>query len=116
MTAYSKEKMRVYMQGRRAADPEKYKAYRKQPQVIAKARNRSLLKRYGLDLEICELIFDSQGRRCAICQTDDPGKRGGRLTIITKPARFGGFCAVTATWGSAISMTARGSWRLRSPI
>lgn len=49
-----------------AANPEK-----------AKARNRkNALKRYGLSVSGFNALLAAQGGRCAICRTDDPGKRG----------------------------------------
>lgn len=37
-------------------------------------RNHSLLQKYGISLLEWEALFDSQGRVCAICDTDE--KRG----------------------------------------
>lgn len=48
-------------------NPEKYKLIQK---------NSSLKKHYGITLAERDLILESQGGRCAVCRTDDPGKRG----------------------------------------
>ena len=51
----------------RTKNPEKYKLIQK---------NADLHKLYGITLEERDLILQSQNGRCAICRTDDPGKRG----------------------------------------
>ena len=38
-------------------------------------RSRRLQRDYGIDENEWQRIFESQGRRCAICRTDDPGAR-----------------------------------------
>ncbi len=57
--ADEKERRRV----ERLKDPEK---------CIRRNRTKSL-KKYGLTIEQWETLFDSQGRRCAICDTCDSG-------------------------------------------
>jgi hypothetical protein len=51
----------------KAKNPEKYKLIQK---------NSSLKKLYGITVEERDLILQSQGGRCAICRTDQPGPRG----------------------------------------
>ena len=50
----------------KAKNPEKYKLIQK---------NTSLKKLYGITLEERDLILQSQGNRCAICRSEDPGNR-----------------------------------------
>ena len=42
----------------------------------ANFRNRMLIRTYGITLEQYADMFQSQGLRCAICNTEDPGKKG----------------------------------------
>lgn len=37
------------------------------------------IKRYGLNAEQWEALFDAQGRRCGVCRSDNPGRRGPRF-------------------------------------
>lgn len=39
---------------------------------------RRLLSRYGITEQQYEAMLEAQGRRCAICRTDQPGGNGGR--------------------------------------
>jgi len=40
-------------------------------------KNNKYKKRYGIDLETAEIMLLSQGGRCAICGTEDPGRGTG---------------------------------------
>ena len=40
-----------------------------------KRRNSTRTKKYGVSPESIEFTFNSQGRRCAICETEEPGGR-----------------------------------------
>lgn len=52
-----------------AANPDKMRAAI--PRTVARARKRQ----HGVTLEMYEEMLASQGRRCAICRTDSPGRR-----------------------------------------
>jgi hypothetical protein len=41
-----------------------------------RVRDGQLKVKFGISLEEWEARFDAQGRRCAICGTDEPGGRG----------------------------------------
>jgi hypothetical protein len=55
----------AYRSERRKLFPEQFRARDK----------RGNLRRYGLKEADWEALFDSQGRRCSICQTDTPSGR-----------------------------------------
>lgn len=53
--------------------------HRKEYGVSVRGRyvqRRSNLGRYGITPEQWDAMFESQGNRCAICRTDDPGGKG----------------------------------------
>jgi len=54
---------------RRAANPEKYKAFAR------KSEQKRRLKRYGLSYDDYINLFNQQGNLCAICGTNTSGKR-----------------------------------------
>ena len=67
------ERWREYNRRARIKNTEYYRAYTK---IYApKARERHLLKKYGLTSVAWEALFDSQNRRCAICRRPDPGQQ-----------------------------------------
>lgn len=76
MTYDQKEYQRAY----RSRNKERLRAKNKE----WAQRNPELLywynvkQRYGITREQWELLFERQGRRCAICRTDTPGGRGKR--------------------------------------
>src|ERR1039458_645999 len=47
----------------------------------AKRHAYHLLRKYGLTLDAGEFTFGSQGRRCAICGTEEPGGRFNKWQI-----------------------------------
>lgn len=72
----------LYMNGKRgwrckaalqAYQRERNKTRPKRPYDPEKARDVRLKRFYGLTTEQWETMFDSQGRRCAICGTENPG-------------------------------------------
>jgi hypothetical protein len=68
-----------YRERYHALTPEqRLRRYRNKTARTPLYRRREHLKaRYGLSLEQWEAIFDTQGRRCAICSSDSSGwKRG----------------------------------------
>jgi hypothetical protein len=77
-----REKHAKYARNRRAAKPGEAEARNrrwaeKHPERYQfLQKNGSLKKLYGITLEERDLILKSQGDRCAICRTDNPGRRG----------------------------------------
>lgn len=51
-------------------------------QSTDKKRAGHLRRRYGITPEAYEALLSSQGGRCAICRTDDPGGRHGRYFAV----------------------------------
>lgn len=49
---------------------------RRNPQSPLHNRMWKLLHRYGIHPREWEILFDLQGKRCAICRTDSHGSRG----------------------------------------
>lgn len=68
------ERWREYNRRARLKNAAYYAAYNKA--YAPKARERHLLKKYGLTAVAWDVLFASQGWRCAICKTTDPGKNG----------------------------------------
>lgn len=62
----------------REAHPDEARAARKRWSKTnpLRARNSALKTLYGITLDQWEALFDSQGRRCAICCADKPDGRG----------------------------------------
>jgi hypothetical protein len=69
----------------RAKNPQKYRdcARRWQldhpEQFALSQRNRSLSRLYGINVEDFDLIFESQGKECAICGEKESGGRGWQV-------------------------------------
>lgn len=78
---YQKNKVAIQERRRskKMADPEaaraRLRAYRAAcPHVF---RNSWLRNQYGIEQPDWDALFEQQGRRCAICRTDDPGGSKG---------------------------------------
>lgn len=72
----TKEEKALYDKEYRAKNKDKIRAYQKEwhaanPAKAAAAKRKSDLKRYGLTPEAWEELFNSQGRRCAICSSTE---------------------------------------------
>ena len=63
---------------RRAADPEGRKEYNLdyRKRFAIEIRDARRLKKYGITAEDWDILFERQGKVCAICRTQDPEKRG----------------------------------------
>lgn len=74
----NQEAKKAYARAYNEANKEKIKLQRKERYDSNKLffRDRNLRKYYGLTLEDYEKLLNSQGRRCAICHTDNPRGRG----------------------------------------
>lgn len=66
----NKDKIAEAQRRRRQANPTKYREMNKRSQ-----RKSNLLISYGLTIEEYELLFDKQGRVCAICKLPKENKR-----------------------------------------
>lgn len=78
---------------RYVADPERRKAYVKKwqaenPDRRWKASRKNKLKGYGLTLDEYDAMLNRQGGRCAICQTDVPG-RGRKMFSVDHDHKTG---------------------------
>lgn len=78
VTEERRKKHTTYAREHNRKHPEKSRATAKR---WAKNNPESLQKyyfkrKYGITLEERDAIFNSQGSRCAICRTDDPGRNG----------------------------------------
>lgn len=51
------------------------KSYRERPEFQEQRRGYKRKHKYGITTEDFDRLFDSQGQRCAICKTADPGTR-----------------------------------------
>ncbi len=77
---YSKRwyaKNRDQLRQKYQAAPEKKRAQAKRwaEENPDKVRARGLRRKYGLSVQDWELLFESQGRRCACCRTAGSGKQ-----------------------------------------
>jgi hypothetical protein len=78
------ERVRSIKKKSKKNHPETNKAYktrrrtRKRDQELT-AEYRRLLKRYGLTLEAYEALLLKQGGKCAICGSEKPSSRGGKV-------------------------------------
>jgi hypothetical protein len=51
------------------------KQYRERPEVRERLRSHHLMRSFRLTTEQWTAMFESQGKRCAICRADSPGTR-----------------------------------------
>jgi Recombination endonuclease VII len=58
---------------------KKRKRIREHDKALADEYRRLLKNRYGLTPEAYEEILEKQGRKCAICRSDKPSSRGGKV-------------------------------------
>lgn len=67
----------------KACNRETAKAYyaENKPTIAEKARWSHVKARYGLGQAQYEQILESQGGKCAICHTTEPGGRGGVFAV-----------------------------------
>jgi hypothetical protein len=106
--AARRERNRLRAKKRREEHPEKIKAshamwkvrfpgrakaanaaWRAQPGSSQKTRNAYLKRRYGITVEQEQAMLQAQNKCCAICGTDDPGKKGWHVdhSHVTKAVR-----------------------------
>lgn len=62
-------------------------------------KKRWHLKRYDITPEEYEQVFDAQGRCCAICGTDRPGKKGWCTDHCHKTGKFRGVLCTPCNLG-----------------
>lgn len=58
--------------------PETRKLWRlKNPDKVRLEKRKKRLKSYGLTIETCDAMWISQGKRCAVCRSDNPFSKKG---------------------------------------
>lgn len=67
-------KVREY--DKRPENIRRAREYRQRPENIKKDRERQYIRKYGLTIDQYDQLFDLQGGRCAICESEDPGSKG----------------------------------------
>ena len=71
----------------------------KRPGYKEYVSERWLVRQYQLTRQDWEALFDSQGRRCAICRTDDPGNHKGSGWVVDHDHRC---CPRSKTCGRCV--------------
>lgn len=74
--AANKDKVIAANEAWRKANPEKFKAAWQRRNAIG-GRALRLRLAYGMTVEAWTVLFESQGKACALCRTGEPGGRRG---------------------------------------